>query len=109
MSEAKKLCPTVLDGSVYGKCKEAMDKWSAGRAFSMTRTLGADATITKAVMYHAYEFKLESKWTHREFTLEDSGTPVSSPKDIDSYDLWDTGIHGMDDDCRMELGDTCLL
>ena len=26
-----------------------MDKWSANRAFTMTKTLGSDATITKAV------------------------------------------------------------
>ena len=107
MNEIKKLCPTVLGEEVYGKCKDAMDKWSANRAFSMTKTLGADATIVKATMYHAYEFKLESKWTHREFTLEDSGTPVSNPKDIDTYDLWDESLHGLDDDCDLELSETC--
>ncbi len=103
----RKLCPTILGEDVYGKCKDAMDRWSANLAFSITKTLGADATIVKATMYHAYEFRLESKWTHREFTLEDSGTPVSNPKDIDSYDLWDENLHGLDGDCELELSGTC--
>ena len=107
MSESRNLGPITLDSSIFEKCKAAMDKWSANRAFTMTKTLGSDATITKAVMYHAYEFKLESKWTHREFRLEDSGTPVSNPKDIGSYELWDTSLHGIDEDCDLELEDTC--
>lgn len=108
MSEKIRLEPSeVTDGEILAKCKQALNEWSAGLAFSLTRTLGDDTTLVKATTYHTYGLKLESRWTHRAFELEEKGKPVPSPRAIESYGLWDTGICGLDEDKEVDLADTC--
>lgn len=108
MNEEIELTPTpITDEEVLKQCRDALNKWSRKLPFAVTRKLGDDGELLSASMYHAYTFKIATKFAHRQFVLEKGGTPVNNPTPIESVDMWNIGGAELDGDYKVGLPSTC--
>ena len=104
----QKLAPTqITDAQVLDQCKKTLNNWSNKLPFTVTRNLGDAVELVSANMYHAYSFGVDTAFAQRKFDLQKGGTPVSSPVDKDSLDLW--RIAGVKDegDFDFAIKETC--
>lgn len=82
----------VTNQKVISQCKEMLDKWSAGQAYSPTQTLGADAEFVSATAFTMERFTLTTGLRSRKFVrrqLKNGSEYYKNPESIDAFDLWD--------------------
>ena len=108
MSDEIKLTPTsITDEAVIRQCRDAINEWSSKLPFAISRKLGDDGQFISAEMYHAYTFRIETDYAHREFELKKGGDPVSHPTPIEQVDMWNIGGAELSGDYDVALPFTC--
>lgn len=108
MSKNSTLTTTpITDEAVLRQCKDALNKWSNGLPFAITRKLGDDGQLISATMYHAYTLGISTEFATRKFDLQKGGNPVNNPRGIDDYDMWNISGADITGNYDLPLKDTC--
>lgn len=106
--QAQTLAPTpITDESVLQQCKVALNKWSKELPFAITRKLGDDGQLISASMYHAYTLGISTEFATRKFDLQKGGKPVSNPRRIVDYEMWNISGADITGDYDLPLKETC--
>ena len=82
----------VTDDNILAKCRDILDKWSAGQAYSPTSALGSESEFVAAEAHSLERFTLSTSYRVRfkHWSKMPKGTDYcSSPKGVNDYDIWE--------------------